>query len=147
MVNHHINTLQNKISALTFEPASDIDIQEVNQILHENMLATLPEDYTAFLHISDGLSYNNIEFFGCRPHDRPDKGYVFPNLISVNANYIPYDFFSKKVVLGQMSESLICYDQNNSTFCVIDRINLSTRREVDKLKELFKILFELRGIK
>lgn len=147
MVSKYLQTLKNKPSAVIFHPAIADDIYNTNKFLNQNSLAVLPQEYCSLLQLADGLSYNNIEFFGCNEHQRSKQNYTFPNLININTRYIPFDFFTQKVIIGKMSENIISFDQQNNVYSLIDRINLSTRIEIDSLPKLFQILFELRELK
>lgn len=120
-----------KNNALFFVGYSDEDANLVDEILLEHNFAKIPKDYRKFLTLINGLSYDGIMFFGTKPHHRKSKNYIFPSLVSVNVEYKDLKFFQDKIILGRGAEFILIYDAETSTYKMLNRINLKTKREYD----------------
>lgn len=143
MIKEYYRTISSQVSAVTFQPATEQQVHQLNQVLKINLFSQLPEEYIDFLNLSDGLIYNGIEFYGLNSHHRLENKYFLPDLESCNTQYIKYSFFTNKVILGRLSEGIICYNFQSKIFSVSDRINLRPRMEFTTFEELFKTLFNL----
>lgn len=142
MINDYITHFRSLPGCITFEPAIEANLIKVEAELNSRSFAAVPEDYKTFLKLSDGLIFNGVELYGSIPHYRPNKEYTFPNLITANETYINYDYFTRKLVIGRISESILLYDSENHIFSVIDRINLRPRVEVNNFPDFLKIFYE-----
>lgn len=128
---------------ILFAPAISADLILVNKHLIQNGFSALPNEYKEFLKLTDGTTYNGIEFFGTKNHYRKSKNYTFPDLISSNLHYDEYDFFKNKVIIGRISENILFYDEINDSYAIADRLTLRSRREVASFEELFRIFIEI----
>lgn len=128
---------------VTFPPCGEEDIRQVSSLLSASGFAPIPPEYKELLKITDGLSYNGIEFFGTRNHNRPEKRYTFPDLAASTFHYEDYDFFKRKTILGRVSESLVFYDKNGDYYAIADRLTLRSRREAPTFAEILKLFLEI----
>lgn len=122
---------------ITFQPTTKNNIEEVNKNLRQSGFCSIPDEYCSFLLLTDGLSYNGIEFFGTQKHYREKKAYTFPDLTASTKHYEDYAFFNNKIILGRVSESLIFYNGNDKLYAVADRLTLRSRREFSSFSQLF----------
>lgn len=128
---------------VTFPPCPEESITHVSTLLSASGFSTIPPEYKEFLKITDGLSYNGIELFGSRSHNRPEKGYTFPDLAASTFHYEDYDFFRRKIILGRVSESLIFYDKISERYAIADRLSLRSRCEAKTFIEILKIFLDI----
>lgn len=131
---------------VVFLPSSDEEIKNTNSFLSTQSFAEIPADYQNFLKLSNGIIFNGIELMGTLPQQRIEKKYIFPDLIQINKPYSKYEYFNSKLVLGRLSESIICYDGTNATYALIDRINLRSRFESKSFREMFFYILKIGDI-
>lgn len=143
MINDCIKQFSLFPSCITFPPCTEESITHVSTLLSASGFSTIPAEYKEFLKITDGLSYNGIEFFGARSHNRPEKGYTFPDLAASTFHYEDYDFFRRKIILGRVSESMIFYDKLSNHYAIADRLTLRSRREVKSFAEILQIFLDI----
>lgn len=143
MVNQYLTYFKNVPCSVAFAPATEANIIKIEAELTCRNFASIPEEYKTFLKLTDGISFNGIEFYGTTQHYRQEKDYTFPDLISVNKEYLNYDFFINKIIIGGISESLLLYDQTNKTYTITDRTNLRPHMEVNTFTDLLKIFYNI----
>ncbi len=141
MIKEYVEQIKNKDGCVYFAPAKAEDIEAINNKMKEFLFAEIPAEYKEFLSLTNGIIYDGIEFFGCRPQIR--NNYTFPDLIKINQPYSEYAYFSDKIIIGRISESFIVYNSPSNDYAMIDRLNLLTRSEEDSFTELFKNLCEI----
>ena len=104
-----INTVLNNMYqtyAMIFPPATLMEIQRTSFSLVKQGFIQIPTDYIQFLSITDGLTWNGLEFFSIHEHERKDC--VFPGLqllnyqINQNINYL----IKKSLILDICTVSL-----------------------------------------
>lgn len=143
MIKSYVEQFSAFPGCITFPPCSEEDITRVSSLLSASGFSPIPAEYKEFLRLTDGLSYNGIEFFGSRSHNRTEKNYTFPDIAASTFHYEDYDFFRKKIILGRVSESMIFYDRINNCYAVADRLSLRSRREVKSFAEILKIFLDI----
>ena len=109
---------------ITFTPCSENEIAKASSLLAASGFCALPEEYKEFLRQTDGLSYNGVEFFGIQNHNRILKKYTFPDIAASTFHYKGYAFFKRKLVLGRISEALICYDNISDDYLFYTMLTL-----------------------
>lgn len=139
MISKFLNLYKNQSNCICFPPAEEDSYTLIDNYSLKHNLCKLPDEYKMFLKLTNGLSYDGVEFYGTIPHERIEKGYTFPDIIMMCQNYENYDFFSRKIVIGQISESIILYDDKNSAYAVVDRLNLRSRVECDSFAEILEM--------
>ena len=135
----HFELIKKFPECLTFTPCSESEISKVSALLSASGFSAIPAEYKEFLQLSDGLSYNGVEFFGIQNHNRSIKQYTFPDIAASTFHYKGYAFFKHKLVLGRISEALICYDKIAADYTIVDRVSLRPLNGGKSLKDLFKI--------
>lgn len=143
MINKLLTRLKEFPGCITFPPASPAETEQTAAVLCSYGFAALPPDYAGFLSLSNGLIVNGIELMGSLPHHRPQKKYIFPDLLQINRPYARYEYFKGRLLLGSLSESLIIYDEINKLYAVKDRINLRSRLEVRSTAEILQSIINL----
>ncbi len=128
---------------ITFTPCSENEIAKASSLLAASGFCALPEEYKEFLRQTDGLSYNGVEFFGIQNHNRILKKYTFPDIAASTFHYKGYAFFKRKLVLGRISEALICYDNISDDYTIVDRVSLRPLNGGKTLADLFKIFLDV----
>lgn len=140
-----IDMLFHKVSTLrfctVFPPAEPGEIAAAGNYLVSRGLAAVPAEYAEFLQLSDGMSFDGVEFYGTAPQQR--KHYVFPDLKTAAEPYCKYEYFKNKIVIGRLSESIILYNANEDIYALIDRVNLRSRVEWASFEELFRYMMKI----
>lgn len=139
MINQYIEKYSQLPGCILFPPCQDDNIKQLSSLLSASGFSPIPPEYKIFLKITDGLTYNGVEFFGTRNHNRPEKSYTFPDLAASTFHYEDYDFFKKKIVIGRISECLLLYDKNSDRYAIADRLTLRSLKEFNTFIELFKL--------
>lgn len=134
MAENILNNFRQHPNCITFLPALKKKLSATDELLSHLELARIPHEYTAFLQLTDGMIFNGIEFFGTTKH--PRRGYIFPDLKTINLAYARYSFFKNKIILGHASETLLIYDDGTKKYSIADRINLRPLNEVNSFKKL-----------
>lgn len=142
MINH-LELIKKFPDCITFTPCSENEIAKASTLLAASGFCALPEEYKEFLRHTDGLSYNGVEFFGVQSHNRGIKKYTFPDIAASTFHYKGYAFFHRKLVLGRISEALICYDKASEDYTIVDRVSLRPLNGGKTLADLFKIFLEI----
>lgn len=143
MIDLLLTQLKKYPGCISFPPASQTETTQTTAVLRSYGLAPIPQDYTDFLFLSNGLIVNGIELAGSLPHHRPQKNYIFPDLLQINRPYTRHEYFKGRLLLGSLSESLIIYDETNRLYTLKDRINLRSRLEVGSTAEVLQIILNL----
>ncbi|MGD9638017.1 MAG: YrhA family protein [Alphaproteobacteria bacterium] len=124
MLNRILETLK-KDNAVMFIPADDKAIRFSSSMLTSHYFSPIPPNYISLLKFSDGLIWNGVELFGTRSHEREKQGYILPGIIEVNLDFLGYDFFAGKILLGKVAEELFVYDARERKYLIIDRIDFA----------------------
>ncbi len=139
----HFELIKKFADCITFTPCNESEIAKASALLAASGFCALPEEYKEFLRLSDGLSYNGVEFFGIQNHNRSTKKYTFPDIAASTFHYKGYAFFHHKLVLGRISEALICYDKVSDNYIIVDRVSLRPLNGGKTLADLFKIFLSI----
>jgi len=147
MVNSDLlEKITNKKGIILFEPSSIEDIKRMSARLISGGFPDIPQDYANFLLLSNGFYYDGMSFFGSLSHTRKQKNYEFYNLWDFNINFLEYEFFKDKLLIGHISESFIIFDKNTQVYSMIDGINLCPQIEFSNFNELFKTMLKIADI-
>ncbi len=138
MLNRILAKICRQTGCVTFSGCSAEEINRVNAELVQNDFCTLPAEYAEFLQIHNGIIYDGLELSGTIPHKRVQKDYVFNGILDINKRYSQIDYFSQKLILGELPESFLIYDAETSGYEIVDRLNLDSRRIFGSFNELFK---------
>lgn len=139
----HFELIKKFPECITFTPCSETEIVKASTLLAASGFCAIPEEYKSFLKLTDGFSYNGIEFFGIQSHNRTIKKYTFPDIAASTFHYKGYAFFRRKLVLGRISEALICYDKTSDDYTIVDRVSLRPLNGGKTLADLFKLFLEI----
>ncbi len=143
MIRDYVAQFSKFPGCITFPPCGEEDIRQVSSLLSASGFSPIPPEYKELLQITDGISYNGMEFFGTRSHNRPGKRYTFPDLAASTFHYEDYDFFKRKTILGRASESLIFYDKNGDYYAIADRLTLRSNRETKTFSEILRLFLDI----
>lgn len=138
MLNQPLAKICRQTGCVTFSGCSAEDIGKADAELVQNGFCALPAEYAEFLQIHNGIIYDGLELLGTIPHKRIQKDYVFNNILDINRRYSSIDYFSKKLILGELPESFLIYDAPTSGYEIVDRLNLDSRRVFGSFNELFR---------
>ena len=124
MLNRILETLK-KDNAVMFIPADDKAIRFTSSMLNSHYFSPIPPNYISLLKFSDGLIWNGVELFGTRSHEREKYGYILPGIIEMNLDFLGYEFFTGKVILGRVAEELFVFDARERKYLIIDRLDFA----------------------
>ena len=140
MLNPSLAKICRQTGCITFSGCSAKDIDNANTELSRNGFCTLPEEYAEFLKSYNGVIYDGLELLGTVPHKRVQKDYTFNSILDINRRYSQIDYFSQKIILGELPESFLIYDAETRAYEIVDRLNLDSRRAFNSFNELFKTI-------
>lgn len=126
--------------ALVFPPVPLSSAQAVSILLVKAGRPRLPRGYLMFLEQSDGLQYEDLEFFACAAHDRAGTVFDQPTLESYQTKYADNPFFAHRLVLGRATESLICYHAEHKYYELIHRDGLQVVLKFPRFMDVFYYL-------
>ena len=136
-----INTILNNMYqsyAMVFPAASLMEIQRTSIALVKQGFVQIPTDYIQFLGITDGLTWNGLEFFSIHEHERKDC--VFPGLqlLAYQSTQKINSLFPKSLILGFAPEQFILYEAPKKEYVIIDRY---TYEPVARLPRFADVLY------
>lgn len=122
--------------ALFFPKATLTEAQACSISLVKAGFGRIPRGYLNFLSYSDGLSFNGVEFFACGVHERAGTVFNHPDLLEYQTKYAKGRFFSKRLVLGRASESLICYNALAHCYELVNRESLLVMLKFPRFEDI-----------
>lgn len=128
--------------AITFEPADIRSIKFANTMLSNHGFPSIPEEYSEFLKITNGLIWNGVELYGTKAFDRELKEYSFPGIIDVNMDFMGFDALPKRLIVGRAPEELIVYSSEDKNWQCMDRIDFSVNTVYPYFKEILASFIE-----
>lgn len=131
-----LNTLYQNY-AQVFAPAQMMDIQRTSITLVKKGWIQIPADYIQFLSLTDGLSWNGLELFAIKEHERRDSVFTQPTILNYQEENSLKNLFPKALILGRASEELILYRGDLKEYHILDRY---TYEPVIKLPRLTDVL-------
>ncbi len=147
MLNKSLEKICKQSGCITFGGCSAEDITNTNNDLQKNGFCPLPAEYAEFLKIYNGIIYDGLELLGTIPHKRSVKNYTLSSILNINLRYARIDYFSQKLILGELPESFLIFDMETSGYEIVDRLNLDSRRTFNTFNELFNIILPFLVIK
>lgn len=140
-----LNSLLNQFkmkNALLFRGASLTEVQSVSISLVKAKFERIPRGYLKFLNLSDGMVWQDLELFGCVPHERAGTVFDQPDLLDYQTKYAQGHFFARRLILGRALESLICYNGETRCYELINRDSLLTTLQLPRFEDLlYQIMF------
>ena len=73
--------------AVVFNPATLTEVQAVSILLVKAGFPRIPRGYLTFLEQSDGLQFDEVEFFSCGSHERSGTVFNQPTLEGYQSKY------------------------------------------------------------
>ena len=131
-----VNTLYQNY-AQVFAPAEMMDIQRTSIALVKKGWVQIPSDYIQFLRLTDGLSWNGLELFSIKEHERRDCVFGQPTLLNYQTENSLKTLFPKALIIGRATEELIIYRTDLKEYHILDRY---TYDPIIKLPRLTDVL-------
>ena len=131
-----LNTLYQNY-AQVFAPTETMAIQRTSITLVKKGWIQIPIDYIQFLRLTDGLSWNGLELFAIKEHDRRDSVFGQPTLLAYQEEHSLKDILPKALILGRGTEELVVYRGDLKEYHILDRY---TYDPVVKLPRLTDVL-------
>ena len=123
--------------AQVFAPSEMMDIQRTSITLVKKGWIQIPTDYIQFLRLTDGLSWNGLELFAIKEHERRDSVFAQPLLLNYQEEHSLKNIFPKALILGRATEELIIYRGDLKEYHIVDR---NTYEPIIKLPRLTDVL-------
>ena len=131
-----VNTLYQNY-AQVFAAAEMMDIQRTSIALVKKGWVQIPSDYIQFLRLTDGLSWNGLELFSIKEHERRDCVFGQPTLLNYQTENSLKTLFPKALIIGRATEELIIYRTDLKEYHILDRY---TYDPIIKLPRLTDVL-------
>lgn len=135
LLNALINQLRMK-DALLFRSANLTEAQAVSIGLVKAGFGRIPRGYLKFLNLSDGLVWQDLELFGCASHERAGTVFDQQNLLTYQSKYAQGRFFARRLVLGRLTEALICYNSENQCYELVNRDSLMIMLKFPRFEDI-----------
>lgn len=126
--------------------ASDAEIAAAEEQMAEKLsaggfiVAQIPEDYAAFLKLTDGYAWNGVRFFGTKPI-RLDRDYTNPSLLERNTYYIEErpdrPLQDGCLVIGEVDDELLLYSEFTGRYDSLNASTMTPMRHFAEFEELF----------
>jgi len=110
--------------AVTFPCAAVTQIQTTSIVLVKAGYPKIPRGYAAFLQLTDGLTWNELELFSCTAHERINTVFPQQDLMDYQQKFPLGRPFRNFLILGRATECLICYDNTKKNYLLLDRLSL-----------------------
>ncbi|MFI3302501.1 MAG: YrhA family protein [Rikenellaceae bacterium] len=119
----------NQEYAQLYPPASDVDIERVNNYLLELEIGELPPSLVAFLKICDGLEYNGLIIYGTHDDD----------IVRHNEDkHDYYEEFSHLLFFGSIDDDIYTYNATTQMFESRDINGMECWDEYDSFDTFFR---------
>lgn len=119
--------------AMVVRPASDEDIKECQEDLINNDLPFMPQDYTDFLKVCNGLAFNGMEIFGTDIVTNEEHYYQLIDIVSFNEDRQVEDL----LVFGRIDDDLYCYNSKTKKYEVRDLSSMDVWDEYVDFEDFF----------
>lgn len=129
-------------SAVFFPGMQITEIQKKSVQFVKKSMPKIPMDYTAFLELTDGLSWNGLELYGIHEHERNKGAFKHVGIFQAYETHQSNPLLTKKLVLGEAPEELIVFYQTQNEYQIIDRY---TYQVIIKLPRFFDVLYFYAG--
>ena len=139
-----LTTLMNQLKlkdATLFRSVTLSEAQAMSIALVKAGFKRIPRGYLRFLNLSDGLTWQGLELFGCAGHERVGTVFNQPNLLEYQTKYAQGVFFAHRLVLGRLTEALIAYNFDNHCYELIHRDSMLVMIKFPRFEDvLYQIL-------
>ena len=128
--------------AVMFPGVDAIKAQQSSVVLRKAGVSQIPNDYVAFLTLTDGLSWNGLELYSLNEHERDNGAFKHTGIMQNYDMHIQNPLLKKKLVIGQAPEELIVYYAPQNEYQILDRYSY---RVIVKLPRFFDVLYFYTG--
>jgi len=139
--NKLLETLKADALAMIPRPANDADIEGCMRTLEELELPPLPDDYTGFLQICNGLAWNGVEFYGTNRVAATDSFFILVDVVSFAETKAAYygDLLDLcgLLFIGRSDEDLFAYNVDRQMYEVYDITGMDVMEEYKYFDNLF----------
>jgi hypothetical protein len=125
-------------------PAESGRVQLLRQATRSELNHDLPEDYVAFLELSDGIDWNGAVVYGterkAESHERP----FLEGFLEANQALRDGEPFRHLLALGESGMELYVYEPQSDKFSIIDRLSVDTYETCDSFDDLLDAILRNR---
>ena len=125
-----------KQNTISFSKAKDVSITMTNALLSSIHIPTIPNDFTNFLKITNGIITNTYNLYGTENIKKSDLNYNSIYEINEKQNNLFKDF--KNLIIGETLLNIIIY--NNKKYQIIDNFTLQPLQEFNDFITLLTYL-------
>jgi hypothetical protein len=124
-------------------PASPQEIATLKERTHAELGNDLPEEYAAFLSVSNGLDWNGTVFYATERWTKTPERPFLEGVIDANLDFPDFEEFSRWLVLGESGMEMYVCDPGPQPFRVVDKVSLDVYEQFDSFEQLFAKVIRL----
>lgn len=121
------------------KPITDEALVKTEEDL-ETLGLFLPDEYTEFLQVTDGMFWGGLEFFGSAIITDKKNGFSITDLYSQNRIYQALNPDVKKVFLGRSDEENFVFNPAANEYEIIDEFSAETIKTFPLFENLFSYI-------
>jgi len=124
-------------SAMICKPVTNSEVEQCQMDLKEMALESIPNGYIDFLKLSNGFSWNGIEFYSTYRVTDPETNYMLLDIVSANDEFNDLYQLDHLVLLGKEDEDYYAYNISNGLYEILERESRQAMEEFKTFDELF----------
>ncbi len=138
MIEDLLESLESEDDVILMHPVTSQSLSATQGFLLKKKAARLPDDYIEFLHLSNGLIYRNIYFYGTSEVEEERM----PDMITANEDFIS-EYDSKHLVLvGNDRHNLFVYNSETKMYEIVEKEDLEVVEEFEDLEDMMSEFFD-----
>ena len=138
---HDVQDERRRYRGFIEAPATPEQIAALREDVRADLGIDLPEDYAAFLALSNGLEWNGTLFYATeRRAESADRPFRF-GLLEVNLEHRGSAVLGKLLALGESDMDMYIYDPSRREYRIIDRFSTDTSETYPSFEALFDAVF------
>ena len=109
-------------------PSSDAQVEKCKKSVFEQFGLVLNDEYIHLLKMSNGLSYNGFNIYGCEQQVEP---YFLDGIVDANVEFWGEESLRKYLAYSEESTTRLVYDIEENKFLVVDRVTWDELKSFD----------------
>ncbi len=138
MLEELIDNLENDEDVVLLHPVSSQSLSAAQAFLLKKGITRLPDDYIEFLHLSNGISYKNMSFYGTNAVEEERM----PDLVSANDKFFSHYNSKHLVLLGSDKHNYFVYNEEINMYEIIEKEDLEQVEEFEEFEDILSEFFE-----
>ncbi len=138
MIEDLIESLENDEDVILMHPVNSQSLSAAQSFLMKSEMPKLPDDYVDFLHITNGLVYRGVIFYGTSAVEEEKM----PDMVSANQEFMENYESRDLVVIGNDRHTLFVYNRETDMYEIVDKEDLDLIDEFEEFIDLISEFFE-----